>query len=207
VTGPIAEDIGRFSRDQPYSANDEQALLWVHATLVETAVQVYDLLVRPLDDAERDRYYQDSKRFAKLFGIPERITPPDWPAFLEYYRSMLDSDVIRVGGPARELARFLFAAPHTMQRPLFGWLEIMTAGLLPERLRREFGFDFGSLERAVYRSSVLAISASYRHLPSRLREAPAYTKACRRLAGKSGPDRFAELRQRAMLAALGARRM
>jgi len=206
VTGSIAENVGSFTQGNPYAANDEHALLWVHATLIETAVQVYDLLVRPLAHAERNRYYQETKRFAKLFGIPERIVPRDWNEFVDYYQRTLDSDVIRVGRPARELARFLFEAPSVAQRPLFGWLEVMTAGLLPEKLRREFGFDFGFRDRALFRASLFALSRSYRHLPARLREAPGYTQACRRVAGKPGPDRFARLWERVLLSALGAKR-
>lgn len=205
VTGRIDEHVGAFSAGDRYAANHEPALLWVHATLIESAIQVYDLIVRPLSYEERNRYYQESKRFARLFGISERVLPGDWASFNAYYDGMLSSNVIAVGAPARELAGFLFAAPSLLHRPLFRWFEIMTAGLLPSRLRDELGLDWGSLERAVYQSSISLLSATYPHLPLRLRYTPAYVRARRRLAGKRGPDRIGRLLERIALAGLDAR--
>ena len=39
IRGAIKEDVGAFRRGDRYHANDEQALLWVHATLVDTALR------------------------------------------------------------------------------------------------------------------------------------------------------------------------
>jgi uncharacterized protein (DUF2236 family) len=207
VQGSIDEDVGSFRRGTAYAANDEAALLWVHATLIETALQVYDLVVRPLRYQERDRYYQESKRFARLFGLSERIMPRDWAAFVDYYRGMLESDVIRVGRPGRELASFLFSAPRFTHRPIFGWLELMTAGLMPERLRTDFGLDFGSAERAMFEASLATLRVIYPRLPSRVRYIPAYVNARRRLAGRSGPDRIGRLLERIALFGLDSRGM
>lgn len=199
VTGVINEHVGAFTPGSCYEANDEDALMWVHATLLATAVDTYELLVRPLTRADKRAYYRESKRFARLFGISDRVLPGDWEAFGAYYRRMIDSDVIRVGKPARDLAGFLFASPKPWLKPLFGWLEIMTAGLLPPRLRGEFGFDYGPLERIVFDASVAAIRPSYARLPARLRYSPAYVAARRRLAGKTGADRVGQWIERLAL--------
>ncbi|HMJ10451.1 MAG TPA: oxygenase MpaB family protein [Polyangiaceae bacterium] len=182
VTGEITEDVAAYRSKARYFANDEQALLWVHATLIETALQVYDLVVRPLQLEERDRYYQESKRFARLFGISDRVLPADWSSFAKYWEKMLSSDVLGVGAPAREIAGFLLRARHPVHRPLGAWFRMITAGLLPERFRHEFGFRFGTLERQVFRSSLVTLRAVYPRLPVRLRSVPAYTAAQRRLA-------------------------
>jgi uncharacterized protein (DUF2236 family) len=60
ITGTLPEDIGPFKTGTLYCANDAQALLWVHATLVETALIAHDLVLPPLSEAERERYYAES---------------------------------------------------------------------------------------------------------------------------------------------------
>jgi len=205
VKGIVDEDVGAFGRGDAYRANEAQALLWVHATLLDSAIQAYELVMQPLSDAERDAYYQESKRFASLFGIPDSVLPADYPAFRRYFDEMLASDVICVGRPALELRRFLFAAKNPAQRALFRWLELMTAGLMPERLRDEFELQLGSREQRVFRASILALRLTYPRLPPRLRYLPAYVAARRRLAGKRGPDRVGAWLERLALAAMDTR--
>jgi uncharacterized protein (DUF2236 family) len=204
VSGQITEDVGAFHRGTRYEANTEEALLWVHATLVETALLVYDRCVRRLDDAERDRYWRESKRFARLFGIPDRILPDGWVDFDAYCRQMYASDVLSVGRPARELGEFLFKAPTRAHEPLLRWYRTMTAGLLPERLRDGFGLPFGAVDRAVFRASLVAIRPVVHALPRRIRYVPAYVEAHRRIAGK-GPDRVGRLLERIALRGIDPR--
>ena len=205
ISGAIAEDVGRFAHGSRYEANDEQALLWVHATLIDTAVTVYDLVVRPLAYAEKDRYWQETKRFARLFGISDAVLPPDWEAFQRYFQRMVDSDTIAVGAPAREMAGFLFATPKPAMKPVFRWLELMTAGLLPPRLRPLFGFRYGRVEHAAFRASLSLLGRTYPYLPRRIRYVPAYVAARRRLAGVEGPDRIGRLLEKLALKGLGRR--
>ncbi|MBK8251343.1 MAG: DUF2236 domain-containing protein [Polyangiaceae bacterium] len=136
IVGAITETSGRFPKGTSYEANNEEALFWVHATLVETAVMVYELFVKPLRAEEKERYYQETMRFARLFGIPDRVMPATFELFMEYNRAMWEGNVLHVGTPALEVRKFLFAAPKWSRKPLFKWLERMTAGLMPDRLGR-----------------------------------------------------------------------
>lgn len=192
ITGSIGENVGAFREGARYAANDADALMWVHATLLETAVQVYDLVIRPLSHAEKQSYYGETKRFARLFGIPDSVLPSDWNAFRNYYDRMIESSTLAVGGPAREMSRFLFTSPHPAYQPVFHWLRVMTAGLMPARLRDEFGLPFDRVERGVYRASAFALRRTVKRLPPRLRYIPAYIRARRRLRGETGPDRVGE---------------
>ncbi|MEZ4294046.1 MAG: hypothetical protein R3B70_03645 [Polyangiaceae bacterium] len=67
--------------------------------------------------------------------MPDRVIPPTYPDFAEYNRRMWDSPTLAVGAPALSMREFLFATPHLAQRPLFRWVERMTSGLMPPRLR------------------------------------------------------------------------
>jgi uncharacterized protein (DUF2236 family) len=205
IQGEIRERVGRFESGDRYLANDERALFWVQATLLESAMGIYELCVRPLSATEKERYYAESKRFSMLFGIPDSVIPKNYSAFREYFSAMLASDVISVGAPARKMARFLFVPPRRAARPLFRWLEIVTVGLLTERLREEFGFAFGARERAIFQSSLVAVRRGLPFVPRRLRYVPAYVRARRRLVGKRGPDRVGALIERIAMLPLAPR--
>lgn len=190
VTGEIDEDVGPYAKGHRYEANVQHALLWVQATLIDTSVQVYELIVRPLSLWEKDAYYEDSKKFGFLFGIPERAAPPDWTAFQRYVGSMYaPGSPVVVGRPAREMAGFLMRPPQKALSAVARWYEPITAMLLPERLRAEFGFEIGAKERVLFRASVEALRRAYPRLPSALRYLPAYNDALRRI-GATKPKRF-----------------
>lgn len=111
ITGKITEAVGRYRVGDPYEANLEPALLWVHATLWESAVFVYEQTVRPLTLAETDRFWEEGKLFAYMFGISDATLPPDWTQFVEYCHRMWASDELAVGKPAREIAGWALTPP------------------------------------------------------------------------------------------------
>lgn len=197
IRGRIAEDVGAFERGAPYLAHDAKALLWVHATLIETSMQIYGACVESLDDEERDRYWQGSKRFARLFGIPDDVLPGDWGDFRRYWEETVASDEIAVGAPARELAFFLLGGDE----PSLGmrWYRRFTSGLLPPKLRAPFGLPDSPRDLRVYERSLRVLRQVYPRLPSRLRHIPAYVEAQRRLDGRGGPDRFGRALERLIL--------
>ncbi len=200
ITGTIPVDVGPYPAGTRYHANDTDAQRWVHATLVHGAVQSYELVLGTLPATVKEAYYQDGKQFARLFAISEDAMPPTWAAFdLEFERT-LASSMLTVSEPARAMSRFLFGDHGDGKRGAVGrWLELVTAGLLPERLRRQYGLAWGLRERAAFAGSIAAMSAAYRLLPRPLRVLPAYVDAERRLAGR-GPSAFARFMERRLFA-------
>jgi uncharacterized protein (DUF2236 family) len=195
IKGVIEEDVGAFVRGTPYQANESGALLWVHATLIDTVVQVYELLVRRLDEAEKDVYYQQTKMFARLFGIPEAEIPANWPAFRAYMDGMFESDEITVGTPAREMSEFLFEPARPSMAPVMRWVHLVTAGLLPPRIRDQFGMRFGLRDRIAFRASIAALRSFYALTPGPIRYLPAYAEACARVSGEE-PSRITAVMDR-----------
>jgi len=197
VTGQIEEDVGPYTKGHRYEANTIPALLWVQATLLDTSVQIYELIFRPLSLWEKDAYYEESLKFGALFGIPPSAAPRDWTAFRKYVEDMFaPGSAIAVGGPAREMAHYLMQPPAPGLGLMMKWYETMTAVLLPERVREEYGFHVGNAERATFRASVEALRRAYPHLPYALRFLPAYNDALRRIAAKR-PNRLESLVSRA----------
>lgn len=186
ISGEIAEDSGAFGPGSYYQANEAHAMLWVHATLWDTQMQVYELFFPPLTAAEKESYYQETKRFAYLFGIPDELLPADWPAFQAYMETMFDSDVLTVSSVGRTMGDmvFDFDMPLVKSAPL-QWLRTMTAEMMPERLAREFGLPEASpARRRTWERSIKWLRRLYPLLPRQFRYVPPYQEACRRLAGK-----------------------
>jgi uncharacterized protein (DUF2236 family) len=126
----------------PYDALDVELLLWVHATLIDSAMVAYNIFVKPLAPDEKSRYYDDSKKLAYLFEIPERILPSSLVDFDSYMDQMLKGGEIAIGPTAHTLAQeILFPRPWILKPagPLF---RLITAGLLSERLRKAYGLDW-----------------------------------------------------------------
>jgi uncharacterized protein (DUF2236 family) len=184
VTGTIPEAVGPFVAGTPYHANDADALLWVYATLIDTVVTTTERVRGRLEPALKEAYYRDSWAFARLFGIPDALIPPDWAAFERYVDGMLASPVLTVAPPAREMARFLFGrGPGQRPTRLAGLAEALSAAMLPARLRDAFELPWGWRERALAGTVLGAARPGHRVVPRGLRYLPAYVAARRRLAG------------------------
>ena len=91
IQGSLSEAVGPFAKGTKYYANDIEALRWVHATLVETALLAHDLVLPPLTESDREIYFGESCLLASLFGIPRDRLPKDWNAFAAYNNAMHDS--------------------------------------------------------------------------------------------------------------------
>jgi uncharacterized protein (DUF2236 family) len=205
VHGPVDEDVGRYPRGHRYHANDRGALLWVHATLVETAVMAWEMGYGPLPAADKEAFYFELKRTGALFGLADEAFPRTFRDFTAYCERMVASDEIAVGAPAREIARFLMAPSSPAMRPAMRWFEALTAGMLPPRVREGFGLRFGRAEQATYAASLRAIRHGWTRIPARIRRRPEYIEAQRRLAGKPRPDRIGRTLEQLVLYAVRPR--
>ena len=185
IVGAFPEAIGPYAKGESYHANDARALLWVYATLIDSVITTTELVRGKVAPAEKEAYYRDTWSFARLFGIPDELLPPDWTAFQSYFDQMIGSSTITVATPARDMARFLFGrGPGQDQSRLASLLELATAGLLPEKLREQFGLPFGLREKAELAAVIATLRAAHRALPRTLRYLPAYIDAERRIAGE-----------------------
>ncbi|HXW41965.1 MAG TPA: oxygenase MpaB family protein [Xanthobacteraceae bacterium] len=194
ITGTMPADFGPFARGSYYCANELDALRWVYATLIDTAVLAQDMVLTPLTDGERDAYYTESKRFAALFGIAPEELPDNWTGFAAYNAAMWRSDILTVTPAARDIARQLMSAPRTVLRAP-RWYRAVTAAMLPPSLRTPFDLPFGEAERRVAKRAVARIRKLYPRLPARLRYVAPYHEAMARLAGRQ-PDPVTRLLNR-----------
>jgi uncharacterized protein (DUF2236 family) len=142
VRGVIPEDAGPWPAGTPYAADDPELLLWILATLMDSASLVYSKYVARLSPAELDALWADYRVVGGLFGLRDADMPADHAAFRAYMREMLLSGDLHVTDEARKLAtRVVFRPPVPPAAiPLRELVNQTTIGLLPPTLRRQYRF-------------------------------------------------------------------
>src|SRR5436309_693261 len=123
-----------------YDANDPDLMLWVWATLVDSALVVYQRYVRSLSLAEVERYYREQTRFAVACGVPEGWWPGSHGAFVEYFERVVRDECV-VGEDARRIADGVLhpGLPWPVRAVFEGVVGLVTVGLLPRALRERYG--------------------------------------------------------------------
>lgn len=199
ISGALRQAGPAYDGTPRYAANDETALFWVQATLIDTGLRVYEDLIAPLPDEDRDPFYDSSRSMCRLFGLSPQTLPSDWMQFRLYYDGMLVSPRLHVTAEARELAGHILTPPNATASPLYRFIRAYTAWLLPESLRAGFGLSLGLADRALLISSRAILRRAIPRLPAHLRYFPDYLDARRRLAGQPGPDRASHAMSRRFL--------
>jgi uncharacterized protein (DUF2236 family) len=140
VNGRLPAAVGTFPAGTPYTAEDPDLVLWVHATLLESIPMVYELLVEPLTGDGRDAYCAEGVAVAVELGARRHEVPRTWAENAAYLESMSRSGIITVGAQARELAALVLSPPFGRLAAPAAWTNrLITVGLLPEEIRRQFG--------------------------------------------------------------------
>jgi uncharacterized protein (DUF2236 family) len=186
VHGTTAEDSPGRPRGTPYDARQPDLLLWVHATLVMTALEVHDRYVAPVSREDRERYYQEQKLLAERFGVPREHQPDGYADFVDYFQEMVERE-LAVTGALRDvidavLRPELPAPLRPLAWPVVGGHRLVTVGLLPPTLRDALGLEWGPRRRALLERSQRLARGLLPLLPSRARDFPRARAADRRLA-------------------------
>ena len=184
VRGELHEAAGPFPAGTPYRADDPALLLWILAALAESAMLVYGKYVRSLSAAEEDALWRDYRVVGRLFGLRERDMPADAGAFHAYMAARYASEELVVTPQARQVAIDVVLRPPVPLhlRPALELVNQVTVGLLPPRIRSQYGFSWDPL-----RSVALHGGAEYLKrivvpvLPERMRMLP-ITRSERRAA-------------------------
>jgi uncharacterized protein (DUF2236 family) len=153
--------------------------MWVLYTLVDSAVVVYRMYVGTLSRAGRAQFWDDYRVVGSLFGLRTSDMPPTLSDLEDYGREMLAGEDLHVNDWARIRARAIVLEPPVplALRPVVEAVNFITIALLPERIRREYGF--GALPPAWARRALVSGGAEYVRravipfMPERLRVVPA----------------------------------
>jgi uncharacterized protein (DUF2236 family) len=190
IKGDIPLSEGAFAGGSAYQANEVQAMSWVNATLWDTSVKMYELLVGPLDPVDKEQFFQEARIFAQLFGISSDTLPDSWVEFERYNQQMWDSNLLHVGDTAKELGQFLFEVDQVpFHRAWMPVARTVTAEVLPPQFREAFGFPPDTeAHRQKFERAIRWIRRSYRLAPPRVKYIPPYYEALQRIKGKKKCD-------------------
>lgn len=178
VRGRLPETVGIYPAGTPYRADDPELLMWILYTLVDSVTVLYTTYVDQLTRLERMALWEDYKVIGELFGL----TPAQMPSTLAeldgYGAAMLAGDTLHVGDWARRRAKQIVLGPPVPNRarPLLETVNFITIALLPDEIRRQYGFS--PLVPGVARKALVHSGALYiRHgllplLPTTLRQVP-----------------------------------
>jgi uncharacterized protein (DUF2236 family) len=184
VHGVTTDAGGRYPAGTPYDARDPELLMWVHATLVHTSLQVYTRYVGSLSIGEQQTYYEEQKTLAEQVGVAREHQPETFADFNAYFNDMISGDRLGVTDALRDVvdATLRPELPFVM-RPLLEALSLATVGLLPERLRAELGLPWTANRRRVFNASRVVLTRLLPVLPRLMREFPPARSADRRVRG------------------------
>lgn len=181
ITGDLPAAVAGYEKGSRYEALQVPALLWVYATLIESAIIAYESVLPPLSADERAAYYAESKILAGLFGLPPDALPSDWPAFDAYIAAMCASQALGVSDRSRFMAQRIMTGSGSWIR-VPRWYQALTTEWLPPRFRDEFALSFGPGEQSSAERARHWLSRIHPKLPSTLRYVGPYREAQARLA-------------------------
>lgn len=173
--------VGSTEDGTPYSAMDPVLLRWVWATLVHSGLLMYELVVDPLSNEQRERYFQESKLMAYGCGVPQGSCPATWDDFTAYIDSVVAGE-LHVTRAARAVAHATMAPPLPVPigpvaaRPH----QLVTVGLLAPSLREAYGFEWDDRRQRELDRWIFGVRALSKATPRLLRELPARTTVAQR---------------------------
>jgi uncharacterized protein (DUF2236 family) len=166
-----------------YHALNPETYFWAHATIAEVVVKMVDVFDHPTTHDERERMYQETRAIWRLYGMTDRVVPPDRHALDEYFQHNYANTLERT--PAvTELIRQL-REPATMAQPWLprpAWRVIspmltnpmwrVAIGMLAPETRETLGLSWSDADERQLRRMATAVRRSWRLVPRRLRYMP-----------------------------------
>lgn len=181
IEGRLPEAVGNFPAQANYQANDPGLMIWVYATLVDSSLYMYEYLVEPLSDEEKTTYYEESKLWVTLLGVPASFLPEDYQAFQRYVDTTLSSDDIAIGKSGEGvLEHVYFPRFPFLPRWLYYPVQIFTCALLPPILRDKTGYRWNDRWKAWVDRTVRFLKFIRPYLPGFIRLMPQARKAEKR---------------------------
>ena len=165
----------RSSEDSPvdYDAFDPELQLWVAACMYRGVEDAVTFLYGPQTAESLDVLYRHCARFATTLQVPESMWPRDRAAF-DHYWSRAEATVTMDGATRAYLSGIasLTFLPRPVSLLAGPAHRFITAGFLPEALRRELGLTWDARREARFQKVAAAAAWLNRATPRPLRAVP-----------------------------------
>lgn len=180
---PAHHSTSAWAPGSSYRAQDQELLLWVHASLIDAMLTTHRAVVGSLKPGRADRFVREWDAVAKLMGLAAGSTWTTEAQMRIWIDGQLSSGVA-LPGPGSRLVAGVILAPGIRGPVLAKLTSLITAGMLPERVRNRFEIRWSPAHEAAYRALTGAIRAARPALPRALRVAPTYEFATARVSGE-----------------------
>ncbi len=160
INGTLPEAAGDFAAGTSYSAFDPELMLWTLAVIADSGREMYETMVRPLSEAEREGLWQDYLRFGELFGMPRDVAPAthrEFKAWLDDRLAAPDLQTTPHGLEMAPLVAFKQPVPPAARGNL-AVQNLIIKGTLPPRVREIFGIPWTRTHESTFR----AVTAGHR---------------------------------------------
>jgi uncharacterized protein (DUF2236 family) len=168
-----------------YHALDPDVYFWAHATIFDALFQMIDLFDHPMTEAEKERLYAEGCAAYRAYGVSDRVVPPDWASFQEYFDRMCREELV-ITPAARGLITFAKEPPATFplvpaplyrlaRRPTAKPLWWLSVGTMPPVIRERIGEVWTPRDERLHRLFRRTVSTVWRVVPPRVK----YTKRAR----------------------------
>ena len=150
-----------------YSAEDPALLLWVHAGMVDSIVEVVRRYGRVIEPGELDRYVAEMVTFAEIVGVPRDEVPTTAASLRDYIESV---DLRQATPAAKEAIGIVLDPPELDDETRDLWHDAgqVAVGTLPDWAREMYGFTAPPpelMERETVRQLLGALDLAFESLP------------------------------------------
>lgn len=175
---------GESDEGTPYVATDPDLIMWVHATLVDTSLLVYQTYIGRLSLDDCRRYYEEQKLLGEKYGVPYDQQPETYSDFNDYFEETVNGGTLQVTDALRDVARATMRPKLPV--PVVGWpaveyFNLVTAALMPAWLRDALGLPWSPRRARFHAAQRNVIRRLIPVLPSLVREFPPARTAERRV--------------------------
>jgi uncharacterized protein (DUF2236 family) len=158
VTG-VDHETGR-----PYAAGDPSLLLWVHAALVDSGIEVCALFGDELSPDDADRYVAEMTVAAEIVGVPAGQVPSSRDELTKYIDSVRPE--LRRTAAAKESMAYLLDPPGLDDEVGEIWQDIRDAAVmsLPDWASQMYGYSappLTAMRRTEIRQALGVLDAVY----------------------------------------------
>ncbi len=171
IKGTLPEAAGAHPAGAAYSAFDPKLMLWTLAVIADSGRAMYEAMVRPLSEGEREALWQDYVRFGELFLLPRSEVPGSYREFRAWFEAQLASPGLCATPHALKMAP-LVAFDHPVPAAARGNLAVQNLiikGTLPPRVREIFGIRWTRAREATFRSITTTHRRTHSAFPRKMR--------------------------------------
>jgi uncharacterized protein (DUF2236 family) len=185
IHGTLDDAVGRWPQGTRYSAEDPEALLWVLATLMDSALVLYEACFDRLPPKTVERYLREAAELGAMIGVRPADAPHTRGELDAYMETMVAEGSVAVGPIALHMAGALLRPAMPLRARTISWpyraaARAAASMAMPAGLREQYGEVLAPRGLPAYRVSGMAGRALLRRLPPHLRLDPIAARAVRR---------------------------